>query len=135
MKMTNTVIKILFDALNQPGFTNEAVGLTGYAIYKNIRILSNDLKDYQKAVDAAIKKYGKKNFEGYYIDPNDSESIEKFTQEITPISNAKIDVNLFQISKNDFELPYCETATPNQYAIIEDFLVKHDKKNETIIQE
>lgn len=37
MEMTNTVIKILFDALNQPGFTNEAVGLTGYAIYKNIR--------------------------------------------------------------------------------------------------
>lgn len=68
MEMTNTVIKILFDALNQPGFTNEAVGLTGYAIYKNIRILSNDLKDYQKAVDAAIKKYGKKNSDGYYID-------------------------------------------------------------------
>lgn len=66
---------------------------------KTSGILSNDLKDYQKAVDAAIKKYGKKNSDGYYIDPNDSESIEKFTQEITPISNAKIDVNLFQISK------------------------------------
>lgn len=132
MKMTNGMMKVLFDAMNQQGFMDNATGVTGYALYRNIRILSDELKDYDKAVNDAIRKYGEGNDEiGYIIRPENTEAIEKFTEEITPIANLEIDVNLYQISKESFELPYCETATPSHYAIIEEFLVK----DENIIEE
>ena len=136
MKMTNTVIKLLFDALNQPGFFENATGITGYAIYKNVRILTDEVKDYQKIIDDAIKKYGKESSEGYYtIDQTDTKAVEKFTKEILPIANAEIDVDLFQISEDQFDLPFCETATPSQYAIIEEFLIKHtDSEDDITIQ-
>ena len=41
MKITNGIMKYLLNTLNQPGFTDGASGPTGYAIYRNIRILEN----------------------------------------------------------------------------------------------
>lgn len=128
MKMTNGIMKVLFDTMNQQGFMDNATGATGYALYRNIRILSNELKDYNKVIDDAIKKYGKKdkNTGGYIITPDDTESIEKFTKEITPIAELEVDVDLYQVPIELFELPYCETAAPSHYAMIEEFLVKHE---------
>lgn len=127
MKMTNGMMQILFDTMNQQGFMDNAKGATGYALYRNIRILSNELKDYNKVINDAIKKYGEKDKSGgYIIKPDDSIAIENFTKEIMPIANLEIDVDLYQISAHDFELPYCETATPSHYAMIEEFLVKHE---------
>ena len=131
MKITNGLMKILFEAINQPGFMDNANGPTGYALYRNIRILSDELKDYDKVIDDALKKYGKKLDNGaYMIDKDDEKTIGKFYEVIIPVANLEVDVNLYQISKDDFDLPYCETATPKQYAIIEEFLVKPDEEKE-----
>lgn len=128
MKMTNGMMKVLFDTMNQQGFMDNATGATGYALYRNIRILSDELKDYNKVIDDAIKKYGKKDDAmGYVIRPDDTKAIEKFTKEITPIAELEVDVDLYQIPMEAFELPYCETATPSHYAMIEEFLVKHEE--------
>ena len=128
MKMTNGMMKVLFDTMNHQGFMDNATGVTGYALYRNIRILSDELKDYNKVIDDAIKKYGKKDDAmGYVIRHDDTEAIEKFTKEITPIAELEVDVDLYQIPMEAFELPYCETATPSHYAMIEEFLVKHEE--------
>ena len=131
MKMTNGLIDALLTALNQEEFITKATKQTGYAIYRNIRILSEENKDYTKMIEDILKKHGKQNENGgYYIDQNDKDAIEAFYKELIPVSNMVVDVDLYQIDKANFDLPYCETATPQQYALIEECLVKPEKHND-----
>lgn len=131
MKMTNGLIDALLTALSKQEFISESTGKTGYAIYRNIRILSEENKDYAKMIEDIIRKHGKQGESGgYYIDQNDSKAIEAFYKELAPISNMIVDVNLYQIDRRDFNLPYCESATPQQYALIEEFFVKSDENVE-----
>ncbi len=131
MKITNGIIKYLLNTLNQPGFTEGASGPTGYAIYRNIRILKEEVKDYDKVIDDALAEYGKKTDDGrFYIDENDTETIQKFREKIDPIAALEVDVDLYQIPKEDFEMPYCATATPNQYAMVEELLILPEKVDE-----
>lgn len=132
MKMTNGLIDALLTALNKQEFIAGATGKTGYAIYRNIRILTEENKDYTKMIEDILKKHGKKNENGgYYIDQNDTKAIEAFYKELAPVSNMVVDVNLYQIDRDDFDLPYCESATPQQYALIEEFFVKPEETKET----
>lgn len=131
MKITNGIIKYLLNTLNQPGFTDGASGPTGYAIYRNIRILENEVKDYEKVINDALNEFGKKSEDGrVYIDEKDTEAIKKFTEKVDPIAALEVNVDLYQIPKDDFIMPYCATATPSQYALIEDFLVLPEKEEE-----
>lgn len=131
MKMTNGLIDALLTALSQQEFISGATGKTGYAIYRNIRILTEENKDYSKMIEELIKKYGKENEDGsYYIDQNDKEAVDTFYKDLVPVSNMVVDVNLYQIDKKDFDLPYCETATPQQYALIEECLVKPEESKD-----
>lgn len=131
MKITNGIMKYLLNTLNQPGFTDGASGPTGYAIYRNIRILENEVKDYEKVIDDALAEFGKKSEDGrVYIDEKDTEAIKKFTEKVDPIAVLEVNVDLYQIPKDDFIMPYCATATPSQYALIEDFLVLPEKEKE-----
>jgi hypothetical protein len=131
MKITNGIMKYLLNTLNQPGFTDGASGPTGYAIYRNIRILENEVKDYEKVIDDALAEFGKKSEDGrVYIDEKDTEAIKKFTEKVDPIAALEVNVDLYQIPKDDFIMPYCATATPSQYALIEDFLVLPEKEEE-----
>lgn len=131
MKITNGIMKYLLNTLNQPGFTDSASGPTGYAIYRNIRILENEVKDYEKVINDALNEFGKKSEDGrIYIDEKDTEAIKKFTEKVDPIAALEVNVDLYQIPKDDFIMPYCATATPSQYALIEDFLVLPEKEEE-----
>lgn len=129
MKITNGIMKYLLNTLRQPGFTEGASGATGYAIYRNIRILENEIKDYDKVIDNALNKYGKKTEDGrVYIDEKDEKSMKKFTKEVDPVASLEVDVDFYQIPKEDFEMPYCATATPAQYALIEEVCVLPEKR-------
>lgn len=102
-----------------------------YTDARNIRILTEENKDYTKMIEDILKKHGKQNENGgYYIDQNDKDAIEAFYKELIPVSNMVVDVDLYQIDRVDFDLPYCETATPQQYALIEECLVKPEKHND-----
>ena len=132
MKITNGIMKYLLNILNQPGFTDGASGPTGYAIYRNIRILENEVKDYEKVINDALNEFGKKSEDGrVYIDEKDTEAIKKFTEKVDPIAALEVNVDLYQIPKDDFIMPYCATATPSQYALIEDLLVLPEKEEVT----
>lgn len=131
MKMTNGLIDALLTALSQKEFISGVTKQTGYAIYRNLRILTEENKDYTKMIGELLKKYGKENENGgYYIDQDDKDAMDAFYKELVPISNMIVDVNLYQIDKKDFDLPYCETATPQQYALIEECLVKNEPESD-----
>lgn len=132
MKITNGIMKYLLNTLNQPGFVDGATGPTGYAIYRNLRILQNEIKDYDKVIEDALKEYGVESENGrYYIDEKDSEAIKKFTEKVDPVSNLEVDIDLYQIPRDEFVMPYCSTVTPGQYALIEEMFVRPEKKEET----
>lgn len=131
MKITNGIMKYLLNTLNQAGFVEGATGPTGYAIYRNIRILQDEIKDYDKVVDEALHKYGKQSENGgYYIEQSDVEAIQKFSEEVDPVAAIELDVDLYQIAREDFIMPYCATATPAQYALIEEFFILPEKEEE-----
>lgn len=136
MKLTNGIIKYLLNTLDQPGFTEGASGPTGYAIYRNIRILGNEVKDYDKVIDDALNEFGKKTEDGrVYIDENDAEAMKKFREKVDPIAALEVDVDLYQVPKEELDIPYCPTATPSQYALIEEILTlpgKTDKDEDEV---
>lgn len=133
MKITNGIMKYLLNTLNQAGFVEGATGPTGYAIYRNIRILQDEVKDYDKVVDEALHKYGKQSENGgYYIEQTDEEAIKKFSDEVDPVAAIELDIDLYQINRDDFIMPYCATATPAQYALIEEFFVLPEEEEEKV---
>lgn len=128
MKLTNGTMYALLNALNQPAFTSGTNGKLGYAIWRNIRILQNEVQDYEKLLNEAVQKYGEKSENGgYYIDTSNTESYSAFTKEMSPLAEIELDVELYQLEPG-FELPYCESATPAQYALIEGALTKQPEK-------
>lgn len=125
MKLTNlTMINLLNSISKFPYVT----GKIGYAFARNKRILSSELSDFESARNSLLEKYGEKNEEGYYIDPNNSKNANKYQKEITEVLNTEIEVNLMQINDDEYEMPYSEDASVQDYDIIELFLVK--KKEE-----
>mgnify|MGYP004546078607 FL=1 len=135
MKITNGIMKYLFNTINQPAFIDGANGPTGYAIYRNLRILQDEIKDYDKVIDDALKEFGQESEDGrFYIDENDTDAIKKFEEKVNPISNLEVDVNLYQIPKEEFVMPYCPSATPAQYALIEETFVLPEKEEVTEVE-
>lgn len=122
MKLNTATIYALGLALNKPEFLN-ATGKTGYTIYKNLKIIENDFNAYKHSMDEAVKRYGKKDGDGYSISPEDEE-YKDFLEEMQPLGALEVDVPLWQV--DEIELPPCESANVAQYMLIESLLVKKE---------
>ena len=125
MKITNGAIVELIETMNKfQGVT----GKLAYALAKNRRLLSEHLKDFEEVKSGLIKKYGTEDENGNIAVSPDSENYNAFLEEIVPVLNIAVDVDLFQLDKDEFELPYCENATMNDYSLIEAVFVKQENK-------
>lgn len=125
MKITNGTIVELIEVINK---FQDVTGKLAYAMAKNRRILSEHMKDFEEVRNELVKKYGSEDENGNIFINRDSENYQAFVDEIVPILNILVDVDLFQLDKDEFELPYCETATMNDYSLIEAVFVKQDKE-------
>ena len=88
----------------------QATGKVGYAIYKNITILSNATKEFRQMQNDLIKKYGQNNSIN-----EQSPNWQKFVQELKPLLDIECDVNLFQIPEDEI---YNEVFTPQDYFVL-----------------
>lgn len=123
MKITNGAIVELVETMNKfQGVT----GKLAYALAKNRRLLGEHLKDFEEVKSGLIKKYGTEDENGNITVLPDSENYNAFLEEIVPVLNIAVDVDLFQLDKDEFELPYCENATMNDYSLIEAVFVKQE---------
>ena len=104
--------------LQQIGQLPQATGKVGYAIYKNITILSNATKEFRQMQTDLIKKYGQNNSIN-----EQSPNWQKFVQELKPLLDIECDVNLFQISEDEI---YNEVFTPQDYFVLHEIVVKKE---------
>ena len=96
----------------------QATGKVGYAIYKNITILSNATKEFRQMQNDLIKKYGQNNSIN-----EQSPNWQKFVQELKPLLDIECDINLFQISEDEI---YNEVFTPQDYFVLHEIVVKKE---------
>lgn len=122
MKLTNLAIINILNCFSKFPL---ATGKAGYAIARNKRLLSNELKDFEEARNALLQKYGTKTKDGNYtIDPNKSENAEIFNKEISEVLGIEIDIEPWQVFRDEWEIPYSDSASVNDYDLLETFLVK-----------
>jgi hypothetical protein len=124
MKITNGTIVELIEVISK--FQN-VTGKLAYAMAKNRRILGEHMKDFEEVRNELINKYGETDENGNTFINQNSENYQAFVDEIVPILNILVDVDLFQLDKDEFELPYCENATMNDYSLIEAVFVKQEE--------
>lgn len=123
VRLSNGIINTIVDILESTQFLQKATGITSYALYRNYRILKENLKDYKNAINNTMRKYSVESNGTFYLRKDDKESMRLFTEEILMLANIEIEVDLFQIDKRDIDLPYWGPAMPNEYELIEALLM------------
>ncbi len=126
MKITNGAMLDVIMVLNK--FANVG-GKLGYAIARTKRLITDNLSDFNTLKDELVVKYGQQNDQGnYYVDPQ-SENYADFIREITPLLDISVDIDIYKVPKDEFDLPYCEGATVADYDLIST-LFTETKKSE-----
>ncbi len=133
MKITNAAIYDIIEATKK--FSN-AKGKTAFVLFRVLRKLQDEIKDCDDQKNKLIQEYGKEVEGGIAIPNDDKEAYEKFMAKFTPILLYQIDVDIPQLTDEEFDSLYevdAPNATMNDYAIIDAFLVKKpepEKKEE-----
>ena len=123
MKTNIDTALVLLNTLSKPGMT-DVEGILGYAIYKNLRILQNECEDFNKMRDNLIKKYGAEKDGTYSIDTKDEKAYTSFIKEIEPLLKIEIEINFFQVDRDEFDKLYCSGLSTKDYLLLEKILVK-----------
>lgn len=103
----------------------EQTGKTGYAIMRNIRILQQNLEDFEKVRLNLFKKYGTTNDDGNnYSVSKESENYDEFIKEYEELLNIEADVELYQIDASDVKLQCTDNASVKDYMIVSQLISK-----------
>ena len=122
MKLAYAVVEMLYEALQRFG------GLTGeygLAIAKSRSGLEKEFLAFAEVKNNLVNKYGKDGF----VRP-EMPRYNEFVPEYEKLMNTMTDVEIYPVEDADFtpDKIYCETATANDYAIFEQFMVKKPEK-------
>ena len=134
MKLTNATIYDIIGAVNK--FNNAKVK-TAFILFRTLRKLNEEIKDCDEQKNKLIQKYGKEvEGGGIAIPRDDAEATKNFMEEFTPILLCPIDVDIPQLTEeefNDLENVDAPNAGLTDFDIIYTFLVKkpESKKEET----
>ena len=93
-----------------------ATGKVGYAIYRNISLLADATKEFQKMRDDLINKYGD---DGKINEK--SPNFGKFITELTPLLEIECEVSFFMIDEDEM---YSEALSSQDYFVLKEILVK-----------
>lgn len=131
IKLNNATLVDIMGTLSK--FDN-ASGKLSYAIHKTKRKLADDVKDFEDIRNKLIVKYGDENEDGTYTIHKDTEAYNKYINEIIPISEELVEVELYQITREEFDNSdyYNEKASTKDYDILEVLFVKKDESEENI---
>ena len=129
IKMNNASLLDAFKTINK---FSECTGKLAYALSKTRRKMAAEVKDFEDTRDGLIRKYGTEDENGNIRIEPDTEGYTKFINEIIPISQDIVEVDIYQISREEFEDAdyYCEEATMRDYEMLEALFVKAEEKDE-----
>ena len=125
MKMNNATV---MEILNVLGKFDECEGKLSYAIHKTKRKMVTEFQDFETVRNKMIIKYGKEDENGNYSIKPGTEEYQKYMDEIIPISQDVVEIDVYQISQEDFDKSeyYNEKASTKDYDILEALFVKKD---------
>lgn len=110
MKLTNSQIIQYLTQLKQ---VSQCRGKLGWAVYRNIKVLSEALDEYNKMHDDLVRKYSSN---GQTVD---KEKFDEFSKELQPLLEIEQDLEIRMISESEM---YDDDLTAQDYLKL-DFLV------------
>lgn len=130
IKMTNAAI---IEILQSLGKFDGVSGKLGYAISRTKNNMVREIKPFEDMRDNLFRKYAEKDENGNptSIKPN-TDGFKNFIEEITPISQIAIDIDVFQISQEEFDKSdsYSEAASVKDYDVLQLFIKKEEKQED-----
>lgn len=79
----------------------KCTGRLGYAVARNMRVLSESLKEYTERKNELIEKYGNKNENGNYVVINGTDGYRKYLEEIKEYDGIEHDVDIMQVEPEE----------------------------------
>lgn len=125
------------EALNTLNKVTNATGKAGFAVYKAIRILSEETQDFNKVREDLVKKYGEDMGDGKIGIKEESDGYQKFIEEINPILSEEVKVNLTPLTEDEFEKLADDNLTARDYFLLEALLIpdKEEKVEDVEVTE
>ncbi len=125
------------EALNTLNKVTNATGKAGFAVYKAIRILSEETQDFNKVREDLVKKYGEDMGDGKIGIKEGSDGYQKFIEEINPILSEEVKVNLTPLTEDEFEKLADDNLTARDYFLLEALLIpdKEEKVEDVEVTE
>ena len=125
------------EALNTLNKVTNATGKAGFAVYKAIRILSEETQDFNKVREDLVKKYGEDMGDGKIGIKEGSDGYQKFIEEINPILSEEVKVNLTPLTEDEFEKLADDNLTARDYFLLEALLIpdKEEKVKDVEVTE
>ena len=132
IKFNNNTLSIIFQKLNK--FTSIS-GKLGYAISKTKKQISQQLEPFEEERRKLFEKYGTEDEENHQLKiETDSENYKKFIEQITPLLQIETEIDVFQITQEEFEkheeMFDIPEATVEDFDLLQELFIKKQDKTE-----
>lgn len=132
IKFNNNTLSIIFQKLNK--FTSIS-GKLGYAISKTKKQMSQQLEPFEEERRKLFEKYGTEDEENHQLKiETDSENYKKFMEQITPLLQIETEIDVFQITQEEFEkheeMFDIPEATVEDFDLLQELFIKKQDKTE-----
>lgn len=110
MKLTNNQALLYLDRLRK---VTGCKGKLGWAVYRNIKVLSGALEEYNRMHDDLVRKYSEN---GRTVD---KDKVAEFTAELEPLLGIEQELDIYTLPEADM---YDESLTAQDYMRL-DFMI------------
>lgn len=121
MKMTN--IEMLNRLTYLQNISSKVTGKLGFAVAKNIRRIANECQEFIKIKDDLVLKYGTQTEDGNLVIQQNSNSYDKFMDELKVYIDLKCDVDIYSVDEKEL----WESALNADEMLMIEFMVKVEK--------
>lgn len=132
IKFNNNTLSIIFQKLNK--FISIS-GKLGYAISKTKKQIIQQLEPFEEEKRKLFEKYGTQDEENYQLKiETDSENYQKFIEQIIPLLQIEVEIDIFQITREEFEkheeMFDISEATVEDFDLLQELFIKKQDKTE-----
>lgn len=121
--MTMTNIEMLNRLTYLQSISSKVTGKLGFAVAKNIRRIANECDDFMKIKDDLVRKYGTQTDDGNIVIRQNSESYDKFMDELKVYTDLQCDVDIYTVDEKEL----CESALNADEMLMIGFMVKENE--------
>lgn len=118
--MTMTNIEMFNRLTFLQSISSKVTGRLAYAVARNIRKIANECQDFIKIKDDIVRKYGIQTEYGNFMIQQNSESYNKFMDELKVYTDIEHDVDIYSVDEKEL----WESALNADEMLMIEFMVK-----------